>query len=295
MRKVTLVLTILVFLSVTAGNLWAQEIKVPKPSPKASVFQEIGLIDVTITYHRPGVKGRTIWGDLVPYDKIWRTGANNATTIEFSNDVSIEGNKLAAGKYGLYTIPGKEEWVFIFSKQNSLWGTGGYKEAEDALRIKVKPGSGPHCEWMNFVFADLSDDSAKVVLRWEKVMVGFTIKVDTKGMVLKGIERTMGGYWVPAYRAADFAFENEMLDKAKGWIDTSVNIQAAYWNMFLKAKIYKKTAKTKKDEKMAIKILHKALDLGAKLPERQQGYTKEAKELFEKWTGKKWVEKKKKK
>ncbi len=289
-------MSVLVFLSMVTGSLWAQEIKTPKPSPKATVFQEIGLSDVTITYHRPGVKERVIWGDLVPYDKIWRTGANNATTIEFSGDVTIDGNKLAAGKYGLYTIPGKAEWTFIFSKQNSLWGAGGYKESEDALRIKVKPGSGPHhCEWMNFGFADLSDGSAKVVLRWEKLMVGFTVKVDTKGMVLKSIERTMGRYWVPAYRAADYAFENEMLDKAKDWIDTSVGIQAIYWNMLLKAKIYKKTAKTKKDEKMAVKILDKALFLGTKLPESQQGYTKEGKELFEKWTGKKWVEKKKKK
>jgi len=293
MKKVTVILSVLIFLSVVTGGLWAQEIKFPNVSQKASVFQAVGLTDVTITYHRPGVKERVIWGELVPYDKIWRTGANNATTIEFSTDVEIEGNKLPAGKYGLYTIPGKEEWTFIFSKQNNLWGEGGYKEEEDALRVKVTPGSGPHCEWMNFVFTDLSEDSAKVVLRWEKVMVGFTVKVDTKAMVLKSIESTMGRYWVPAYRAADYAFENEMLDKAKGWIDTSVSIQAAYWNMLLKAKIYKKTAKTKNDEKMVVKILEEALALGAKLPEGQQGYVKEAKELFEEWTGKKWVEKKK--
>lgn len=295
MRKVTVILSVLIFLSVVTSGLWAQEIKFPNVSQKASVLQTVGLTDVTITYHRPGVKERTIWGDLVPYDKIWRTGANAATTIEFSSDVTIEGNKLAAGKYGLYTIPGKNEWTFIFSKQNNLWGESGYKETEDALRIKVKPGSGPHCEWMNFVFAGLSGDSAKVVLRWEKVMVGFTIKVDTKATVVKSIEKTMGRYWVPAYRAADYAFENEMVDKAKSWIDTSVSIQGIYWNMLLKAKIYKKTAKTKKDEKMAVKILEKALMLGKKLPEAQQGYTKEGKTLFEEWTGKKWADKKKKK
>jgi len=293
MKKVTVILSVLIFLSVVTGGLWAQEIKFPNVSQKASVFQAVGLTDVTITYHRPGVKERVIWGELVPYDKIWRTGANSATTIEFGTDVEIEGNKLAAGKYGLYTIPGKEEWTFIFSKQNNLWGEGGYKEEEDALRVKVTPGSGPHCEWMNFVFTDLSESSAKVVLRWEKVMVGFTVKVDTKAMVLKSIESTMGRYWVPAYRAANYAFENEMLDKAKGWIDTSVSIQAAYWNMLLKARVYKKTAKTKNDEKMAVKILEEALMLGKKLPEAQQGYTEEGKKLFEEWTGKKWVEKKK--
>jgi hypothetical protein len=287
MKKVILILALAVFLCTAAGNLWAQEVKFPNVSQKASVFQTIGLTDVTITFHRPGVKGRVIWGGLVPYDKIWRTGANNATIIEFSNDVMIEGNSLPAGKYGLYTIPGQEEWTFIFSKQTDLWGDSGYKEEEDALRVKVKPAQAPDCEWMMFAFTDLSEDSAKLVLRWEKLMVGFTIKIDTQAMILKNIENTIGRYWITPYRAANFAFGKEMMDKAKEWIDMSVNIQPIYWNMFLKAKIYKKMAKTKAEEKQALALLEKAVALSKQLPEAQQDYATEAVKLLDEWKGKK--------
>lgn len=288
MRKITTIVLGLVFLSmVTTGVLWSQELKFPRVSLGASISQTIGLTDVTIKYHRPGVKDRVIWGDLVPYDKVWRTGANEATTIEFSHDVMVDGNKLAAGTYGLFTIPGKTEWTIIFSKQSKIWGAGGYKQEEDALRIKTKPKAAPHCEWMHFMFADLKEDSAKVILHWEKLMVGFTVGVDTKGMVLGNIEKTMDRYWVSPYYAANYAFEGEMYDKAKAWIDMSVALKQSYWNMFLQAKIYKKLAKTKKEVKEAIKILEKAIMLIKDLSERQKKYAEEAPKLLEEWKGKK--------
>ncbi|HLP49231.1 MAG TPA: DUF2911 domain-containing protein [Candidatus Kapabacteria bacterium] len=287
MKKTTLVLVVLVFAGILTAGLWAQEIKFPNVSQKASVTQTIGLTDVTINFYRPGVKGRVIWGELVPYDKVWRTGANNATTIEFSSDVVIEGNKLAAGKYAIFTIPGKDEWVFIFSKQADIWGDYGYKESEDVLRIKVKPEEAPLCEWMMFVFGDLTEDSAKVMLRWEKLMVGFTVKVDTKGIILNNIEKAMEGYGMASYRSASYAFKNEMLDNAKKWVDISVDIKPMYWSMLLKAKIYKKMAKTKKEEAEAIKTLEKAILLGKELPEEQQSYVEDGKKLLQEWKGKK--------
>ncbi|NIM12301.1 MAG: DUF2911 domain-containing protein [Candidatus Aminicenantes bacterium] len=288
MRKITTILVGLVFLSmVTSGTLWSQDLKFPRVSQGASISQTIGLTDVTITYHRPGVKGRVIWGGLVPYDKVWRTGANEATTIEFSHDVMVEGNKLTAGTYGLFTIPGKTEWTFIFSKQSKIWGAMGYKEEEDALRVKVKPADAPHCEWMKFGFADLKEDSAKVILHWEKLMVGFTVNVDTKGMILENIKKTMGRYWVSPYYAADYAFKGEMYDKAKEWIDMSVALKQSYWNMLLQAKVYKKLAKTKKEVKQAIKILEKAVMLIKDLPERSKQFADEGPKLLEEWKGKK--------
>ena len=284
MKKIALSLTILVCLSlVTTGSLWAEELKFPRVSPKASVTQTVGLTEVTVTYHRPGVKERVIWGDLVPYDKVWRTGANNATTIEFDSDVMIEGNKVAAGKYGLFTIPGKTEWTFIISKQSDLWGAMGYKEEEDVLRVKVKPAEAPHCEWMRFGFAELTDSSAKLYLHWEKLMAGFTITVDTRAMVLKSIEKTVGRYWVSAYYAANYAFKEEMLDKAKEWVILSTSLKKSYWNMLLKAKVYKKSAKTKKEIKEAIKILEEANMLIKDLPENQQKYAEEGPKLLEEW------------
>jgi hypothetical protein len=288
MKKITIIAVGLLFLSViTAGSLWSQEIKFPRVSQGASVSQTIGLTEVTIKYHRPGVKDRVIWGDLVPYDKVWRTGANEATTITFSSDVMVEGSKLPAGTYGLFTIPGKTEWTFIFSKQATIWGSTAYKEEEDVLRVKAAPAEAPHCEWMHFMFADLAEDSARVILHWEKLMVGFTIKVDTRGIVLGDIEKTMGRYWVSPYYAANFAFEGEMYEKAKQWIDMSVSLHKSYWNLLLQARIYKKLAKTKADEKQALMILEKAVMAIKDLREDQKPYATEGPKLLEEWKGKK--------
>ena len=136
----------------------------------------IGGVEVTLEYGRPQVKGRTIWDGLVPYGKVWRTGANEATIISFSNDVLVEGQKLLAGTYSLFTIPTEEEWVIIFNKTANQWGAFSYDAGQDALRVSVKPQSADHEEWMSFSFNDLSSDSATVVLRWEKLAVPFKIQ-----------------------------------------------------------------------------------------------------------------------
>ncbi len=288
MRKLTLSLAVLLLVStVITGNLWAQEIKFPAASQKASIFQTVGLTDITIVYHRPGVKGRTIWGDLVPWDKIWRTGANNATTIEFSTTVTIEGQKLLAGKYGLYTIPGQEEWVVVFSKKTDLWGDSGYKEEDDALRVKVKPMAAPHCEWMTFGIDELSDSSARIYLHWEKVLVGFNMAVETQDIIMGNIKKTMDGLWQTPYTAANFAFKKELWDKAKAWVDASVAIKAVYWNVLLQAKVNQKLAKTPLDKKNVVKLLEKAVALVAELPEDYKSYATEAGKMLEELKGKK--------
>jgi hypothetical protein len=281
LRLISLVLVLVLF-----SSLWGEDLKFPRVSLGAKISQTIGLTDVKIVYHRPGVKGRVIWGELVPYDKVWRTGANEATTIEFSSDVMIGDNKLTAGTYGLFTIPGKDEWTIIFSKQNKIWGTMGYKEEQDALRVKVKPASAPHCEWMQFQFVDLHEGSAKVILHWEKIMVSFTIKVDTRGTLVKNIEQTLGRHWLTPYYAANYAYHNEMIDKAKEWVKSSISVEKNYFNMLLKAQIHKKLAKTKKETQAAVKILEEALKLSEKLPKQQQHYVETGKKLYEEWTGK---------
>jgi Protein of unknown function (DUF2911) len=138
----------------------------PQPSPKATSTQRIGLTDMTIVYSRPGVKGRAIWGTLVPYDKVWRTGANEATTFAVSDDVKVNGQVLPKGKYSLHTIPGKDEWIIIFNKTADQWGSFSYDMAQDALRVKVKPEAANFCESMSFDVPEVSTDSAKVVIRW---------------------------------------------------------------------------------------------------------------------------------
>ena len=146
-------------------------------SPNAGVSQTIGVTEVTISYGRPAVKGRTIWGELVPYGEVWRAGANEATAISFSNDVLIEGKKLPAGTYALFTIPGQDDWTIIFNKTANQWGAFSYDAAQDALRVNVKPKAAPQQEWMRFSFTELSGDSAQAVLRWEKLAVPFKIQV----------------------------------------------------------------------------------------------------------------------
>jgi hypothetical protein len=167
----------------------AQEAKIPK-SLKASVMQRLGTdTDITITYSRPGVKGRKIWGELVPYGLApgnkysenkpypWRAGANENTTIEFNKNVLIEGKPVPAGKYGIHMIPSEKEWIIIFSKNNSAWGSFAYKQEEDALRVTVTPVKAPFQEWLEFGFDDLAGTSTTAYLHWEELKVPFKIQL----------------------------------------------------------------------------------------------------------------------
>jgi hypothetical protein len=217
------------------------QLDLPRVSPKAMVSQTVGLTDVTITYCRPGVKGRVIWGGLVPYDQVWRTGANEATTITFTDDVTIDGNKLPAGTYGLFTIPGKDEWTVIFSKGAKQWGAFSYKQADDALRIKVKPHADEFRQLMTFWFPSVSTEAATVALSWDKLTVPFTIKVDTIDRVLasarKAVAEAKPDDWRTAYRAAAFCLDNNVnLSEAKAWLDKSIAVKETMYNLSGKAR-----------------------------------------------------------
>ena len=146
-------------------------------SPKASVTQTVGFTEITISYSRPGVKERNIWRGLVPYDKAWRAGANEATKITFSNDVIIEGKKLSAGSYGFFTIPGKDSWIIIFNKVADQWGAFEYNETEDALRVTVKPEKNNFTEWLRYEITRTSDSTATISLEWENIKVPFKVEV----------------------------------------------------------------------------------------------------------------------
>src|ERR1700745_4392205 len=178
-------------LGLFAGNVAAQfkngspptELNIPRVSQRGTVSQRIGLSDITIAYHRPEVGGREIWGKTVPYGKVWRAGANENTTITFTDDVTVEAKPLAAGTYGLHTIPDKDHWTIIFSKNSTSWGSFSYDEKEDALRVTVKPQSGEYEEALAYTFEDLKPDSTAVTMRWAKVAVPFHVGVDVKAVV----------------------------------------------------------------------------------------------------------------
>lgn len=170
MKKIQFLLPIILLIFFTQLSC-SQGMKNRK-SPPAEVKGKLGNSNVSINYSQPAVKGRTIWGDLVPYDKVWRTGANEATTIEFDKDVKIEGKKLAAGKYALFTIPTQNDWVIIFNKNHKQWGAYSYNKNDDILRVEVTPSkSNSSVERMAF-----SIDKSQVVLKWDKLIVAFEVK-----------------------------------------------------------------------------------------------------------------------
>jgi hypothetical protein len=258
MRKLLFCLIAALAALTFASAGWAQQLDLPRPSPKATVSQTVGLTDVTINYCRPSVKGRLIWGGLVPYDQVWRTGANEATTITFADDTSIEGTKLPAGTYGLFTIPGKDEWAVIFNKGAKQWGAYEYKQADDVLRIKVKPQPAEFTEVMTFSFPAVSTESAQVALNWEKLQVAFTFKVDTIDKVLAAARKAVDDWRLP-YRAATFCLDNNVnLAEARGWMDKSVAMKETMYNLAGKARFLALDGK-KAD---AVALAKKAITVG---------------------------------
>jgi len=261
-RTMKTVITVAALFVVGALPAFAQ-LDLPRLSPKATVSQTVGLTDVTIAYCRPGVRGRTIWGDLVPFGQVWRTGANEATTITFSTDVSVEGHAIAAGTYGLFTVPGKDEWTVILNKGAQQWGAYEYKQEEDILRFAVKPQPAEFSERMTFSFPNTTMDSTEVALHWEKVRVAFTVKVDVVNRVLAAARTAIPAAkpddWRTPLRAATFCLDNNVnLDEAKGWMERSLAVKETMYGLLAKARF----AALAGDKAGAIALAKKAMEVG---------------------------------
>ena len=233
-------------------NIYSQFLT-PRVSPKAIITQYIGISKVSVEYSRPAVNGRKIWGKLVPFglekqtdgsEIPWRAGANENTIISLSDDVTIEGVKLSAGKYGLHMIPGKEEWVIIFSKNYTSWGSFTYTPEEDALRVKVKPMEAPFVERLTYDFENITSSSAVLFLRWEKLEVPIKLEFDVEGIVIKNYENQLRGelgyQWETWYDAAFYCLQNNTnLDEAETWIKKSIAINENFKNRNLLGYILK--------------------------------------------------------
>jgi tetratricopeptide (TPR) repeat protein len=248
------------------GGAQSFAINIPLKSQKAEVSQTIGLTDITIAYHRPLVNGRVIWDSLVPYGKVWRSGANINTTISFSDPVTVNGQPLGAGTYGLHTIPGRDQWTIIFSKNSTSWGSFTYNQAEDALRITVQPQSGAMHNALTYEFDDLEPGSATVELLWEKVVVPFSIAVDVHAVMLASLRRqlrTLQRYgWMGWNDAASYLLDEKFaLDTALADADTSISNEDRFENEMTKAKIL--TALNRPAD--AGVAQNRALDLGTPL------------------------------
>src|SRR6266704_2153826 len=273
-----------------SGIVSAQnDLNLPDVSQAAEVKQRIALTDITVKYHRPMVNGRKIWGSLVPYGKVWRAGANENTTIEFSDPVSVEGQPLAKGIYGLHMIPNPDSWTVIFSKTNTAWGSYSYKQEEDALRVNVKPRPLAEMkEALEFEFEDLKPESTAVVLKWEKLGVPFTVSIKDSDQTLQNIRAQLKGRgqftWQALDEGAQFCLTRKInLDEALRWADASIQNEERFDNLSTKADLLKALnrsddAKTTWDQALKIATAQQLYSYGRQLQSQKQGA--EAMEIF---------------
>lgn len=219
------------------------QLKTPAPSPAQTVKQDFGLSNIELSYSRPGKKGRKVIGDLVPYDKVWRTGANQATTLTFGEEVIIGGKTVPAGKYGLLTIPGKDSWTIIITKQLDVTSPDAYKKESDIVRISSKPiALKDAVETFTILFANITPTSCELHIMWENTAVVLPIKVDIEKKVMAQIDEAMKTDKPPYFAAASYYFDNgKDLKKAKEWVVKAVEADPkAFYMVHLQAKIQSK-------------------------------------------------------
>jgi len=265
---------IIIILFIFLLNAWTQPtLTTPQPSPEAKITQEVGISKISISYHRPGVKGRTIWGDLVPYGEVWRAGANENTTIHFSSPVKIEGKGLDAGKYGLHMIPTENEWTIIFSTINTAWGSFSYDKSEDALRVTVKPESAPFEERLSYRFDNPTDSSVTIALYWEKLRIPFLVDINVHQVVIENLKKELRGlgqfFWQPWNQAANYCLQNDThFDEGLTWVNRSISINENFTNLRIKAGLLEK----KGEKAEADKIMAKGMSIATENEMNQYGY-----------------------
>ena len=243
----------------------AQQLRTPQPSTTQTVKQDFGLGGIELSYSRPNMKGRKIFGDLVPFDKVWRTGANSATTLTFSDDVIIGGTKIPAGKYGLLTIPSANEWTIIITKQTDVTSPAAYKQDMDVVRVKAKPMALPWSfETFGMSFENIKDNSLELMMAWDKTVVSLPISTDVEGKVMKQIETIMTKDNRPYFAAAAYYADNgKDLNQAVAWFDKAIEQNPqAFWIYYQKAKALAKQGK--KAEAMAVSAKSMELAKAAK-------------------------------
>lgn len=234
--------TLVVLAMATSMAVCAQSVPFPQPSPTASFTQNFGTSKIEVSYSRPSAKGRKIFGDVVPFGKVWRTGANGATTISFGEDVKLNGVEVKAGKYGLLSIPGESEWTIIISKDLTVTSPGAYKQENDVARINAKPVRLPyHVETFTIETGNFRATEADLELKWENTGVIVTVSAPIDAKLTKMIDETMAKDSRPYFQAANYYLETgKDLNKAMAWINKAVDANpSAFWVLHVKAKIQK--------------------------------------------------------
>lgn len=273
-----LALTLTTAAMLTAGSLSAQQLKVPAPSPLQTVKQAFALSDITIEYCRPSAKGRVVYGDVVPFGKIWRTGANGATKITFGEDVKVEGQDVKAGTYALYSIPNKDSWDLMLYKDLNLGGNvAEYKQENELIRFKGKVNTlTQKVETFTIGLNDMSATSSSIEILWENTRVSFNVTADIDGKIMKNIENTVVKDSRPYFQAATYYYENNKdLTLALDWVNKAATANPkAYWIFMLKAKIQLKM----NDKKGAIVTANQVITLAT--ADKDDAYVAQAQKLI---------------
>jgi hypothetical protein len=256
-------LRVALFCSALAAGAGAQQLDLPRPSPNAKVVQTVGLTDISVDYSAPGVKGRKIWGGVVPYDKLWRAGANSATKVTFSRDVTIVGKPVPAGSYALFVIPSKTTWTVVLNKDINQPGTGdGYKQDLDVLRVVVKPQAVPLRERLSYQVVDFNETQGWLVLEWEHVRLSVPVTVGTDAQVAANIKTLGDDEWRPWTNAARYELERKDYDAGLALVEKSLQKKETWLNVWTKAQLLAGKGKYKD----AYPLAEKANELGPKSP-----------------------------
>ncbi|MBI1222555.1 MAG: DUF2911 domain-containing protein [Bacteroidetes bacterium] len=253
---------ILLFSAVVGASAAHAQLDLPQPSPAASVSQVVGLTEIKIEYSAPGVKGRKIFGELLPYNELWRTGANGCTKISFSTPIQLAGNEVPAGTYSIFTIPGENEWTFILNKNYNQSGTSSYKQEEDALRIQVKAATCQERERLNFQIADFDENGGNIVMEWATTRISIPFTVATDAMAMKNIDDAIKGSWRNYANGARYLLDHDGdMHVALDYITQADKINPDSWFViWIKAQIQYKL----NDKKGALNSAKRAHELGMK-------------------------------
>lgn len=249
----------LIILAAESGSAQVP-LKLPMASPAATVAQTVGMTDIEISYHRPAVNARKVWGGLVPYDEVWRAGANENTTVRFSSPVAVESRKLDAGTYGLHMIPGQKQWTIAFSRVASAWGSFSYDAKEDALRVTVTPREADFEERLSYRFDNPTDTSVVASLHWDKLAVPFKIEVDTPAVVVESLRSQLRGLprfsWQGWNQAAAYCLQHGVnVEEALRWSDQSLGLNENFQNLRVKAGLLEKSGDAKSAEALRAKAM----------------------------------------
>jgi hypothetical protein len=264
-----------------ASAAFAQKLDLPAKSPAAKLTQTVGLTDITIEYSSPAVKGRKIWGALVPYKEVWRTGANQATRFTFSKDVIIADKPVPAGTYAFFAIPGDKQWTLILNKEAFQGGSFGYKQEQDVLRVDVKPAAVPMRERLAYAVTNFTDDTAQIDLEWEKLRVSLPVKLKTAEQAAANIKEATDNNWQPMNAAARYLLYNKDYAGALEKVEKSIAIRETWLNTWVKAQALAGQGKYKD----AYPLAEKAKSLGDQTP-KEFFFAEDVKKALAEWKNK---------